>query len=151
MASERVKAALTEISRIAVQLTLGLHWQRYQGVIMYRHFLICIVLALLIGGCESQNKSPAVKENRKPEAANSFTGRLQSGMMAIGGEHTGWILAGDGQSGGIEVDVSRVKDQAKANDGKRVTISGRMTDKNYTERGKTSVLLAESIVAAPKP
>jgi hypothetical protein len=72
-------------------------------------------------------------------------------MMAIGGEHTGWVLAGDGSSGGIEVDVSRVKSDAEKNAGKRVTITGKMSEKKYVERGKVKVLVAEKIVAAPAP
>jgi len=109
-----------------------------------------IVLTLLVASCASKNDSTA-RTSARPAEATSFTGRLQSGVMGIGGEHTGWVLAGDGASGGIEVDVSKVKEEARANDGKRVMITGRMVEKNYTERGKVSVLVAERIKPAPKP
>ena len=113
-------------------------------------WLLSILTVVLVAGCQTQEK-PAGDRREEQKPATSFTGRLQSGVMGIGGEHTGWVLAGDGASGGIEVDVSKIKEEAKANDGKRVTITGRMVEKNYTERGKVSVLVAESIKAAPKP
>ena len=85
------------------------------------------------------------------QRATSLTGVLHSGIAAIGGETTGWRLAGDGQTGGIEVDVSAVADAARAHDGKRVTVTGRMVDRDYTERGKVPVLVAERIEPAPEP
>ena len=116
-------------------------------------YSLTVLMVLVVLGCQSPER-PASKDQEPqgpPKPPTTFTGRLQSGVVGIGGEHTGWILAGDGSSGGIEVDVSRVRDAASANDGKRVTIKGRMAEKNYTERGKVQVLVAESINAAPKP
>ena len=81
---------------------------------------------------------------------SGMTGTLQSGAVAIGGETTGWRLVGDGQTGGLDVDVSNVKDRAEALDGKRVTITGRMTERDWPERGKTQVLVAEKIEEAQK-
>jgi hypothetical protein len=76
------------------------------------------------------------------------TGTLRGGMMAIGGETTGWTLVGDGATGGIELDVSKVKDDAKRLDGKRVTVTGRMVDKKYVERGTVRVMQVEKLEAA---
>ena len=82
----------------------------------------------------------------------SFTGTLRGGVMAIGGESTGWRLEGDAQTGGIEVEVSKVRDRARALDGRRVTITGRMTTHSGPERGDRPVLVAESIdEAKPAP
>jgi hypothetical protein len=67
------------------------------------------------------------------------------------GETTGWRLEGDGETGGLDVDVSKVRDRAKQLDGKRVTITGRTTRRNYVERGGTPVILAETIQPAPQP
>jgi len=115
-------------------------------------YLPAVLMVFVVLGCQAPEKPAA--NHQEPQGAQksptTFTGRLQSGVVGIGGEHTGWILAGDGSSGGIEVDVSRVRDAASANDGKRVTIKGRMVEKNYTERGKVQVLVAESITPAPK-
>ena len=112
--------------------------------------LIVVVMALLVGACESQNKSSPATGNQPIAQPSTFTGMLQNGVMGIGGEHTGWILVGDGEAGGIEVDVSSVTQIARDLAGKRVTIKGRMSQRNYTERGKTPVLIAESIAEAPK-
>ena len=79
----------------------------------------------------------------------TFTVTLESGVMAIGGESTGWRLVGDGQSGGIEVDVSRVRERAEKLAGTRVTVSGRMTERDYVERGRVRVLVAERIEPSP--
>ncbi len=79
---------------------------------------------------------------------SGMTGTLQSGAVAVGGETTGWRLVGDGQTGGIEVDVSKVQDRAKALDGTRVMITGHMTERDWPERGKTQVLVAEKIEEA---
>jgi len=112
--------------------------------------LLTVVMALFIGACESQSKPSSTSNNQPMAQPTTFTGTLQSGVMGIGGEHTGWILVGDGEAGGIEVDVSNVKQNARDLAGKRVTITGKMGERNYTERGKIAVLVAESIVEAPK-
>jgi hypothetical protein len=115
--------------------------------------LLQVTMVIVLLGCQSPDR-PAASDQTPQEMQKqptTFTGTLQNGVMGIGGEHTGWILVGDGEAGGIEVDVSRVMQNAKALAGKRVTITGRMSERNYTERGKTAVLMAESIVEAPKP
>ena len=86
----------------------------------------------------AQARSPATRPT-------SFTGTLRGGMVAIGGETTGWRLIGDGQTGGIDVDVSKIEQRAKALDGKRVTVTGKMTTRGYPERGRVQVLVAERI------
>ena len=81
----------------------------------------------------------------------SFTGTLRGSAVAIGGETTGWRLEGDGSTGGIDLDVSKVQQRAQALDGKRVNVSGRMTTRSWPERGPTQVLVAERIEEAPEP
>ena len=56
--------------------------------------------------------------------------------------------AAAGQTGGIDLDVSKVRDRAKALDGKRVTVTGHMTDREWPERGTVQVLVAEKIEEA---
>ena len=60
------------------------------------------------------------RRERPPTATQptTFTGKLTGSAVAIGGETTGWRLAGDGQTGGIDVDVSKVLRRARALDGK---------------------------------
>ena len=96
--------------------------------------------------------SPAASGSRSTATQpTSFTGTLRGGAVAIGGETTGWRLEGDGQTGGIELDVSRIQRRARSLDGKRVTIRGRMTTRSWTERGQTQVLVAETIEEAAPP
>ncbi len=99
---------------------------------------------------------PASRPTTAPTTApaggpREFTGTLQSGVVQIGGETTGWRLAGDGATGGLDVDVSRVEGKARDLDGKRVSINGRLVDKHWPERGKVQVLVAEKIAPAPPP
>ena len=118
----------------------------------WRIFISVLVVAVMIG-CESQNQSkpqPPMNDNQDAGGPRTFTGTLQSGVVGIGGEHTGWIIASDGGAGGMEVDISKVREDARANDGKRVTITGKVINKNYTERGNVQVLVADSIKPAAK-
>jgi hypothetical protein len=112
---------------------------------------LCLSCLILLSACQSQDNRDSTTHSAPATKPSNFTGTLQSGVMAIGGEHTGWVLAGDGSSGGIEVDVSKVREAAKTNDGKRVTIDGKMVDKKYVERGNVKILVAEKITPAPAP
>jgi hypothetical protein len=81
---------------------------------------------------------------------NTHTGTLRGGMMAIGGETTGWMLVSDGATrdgatDGIDLDVSKVLADAKRLDGQRVTVSGRTVDREYVERGRVPMLIVETI------
>ena len=118
---------------------------------------LLLIAVVALAGCQ-RDERPAqptddAAPSAKPAAAQptTFTGTLRGGMMAIGGETTGWTLVGDAQTGGIQVDTSRVQDQAKKLDGKRVTITGKMSEKNYVESGKTQILIADKIEPAPEP
>lgn len=82
----------------------------------------------------------------KDGAQITLTGKLQGGMMAIGGETTGWQLTYPG--GTIEVDMKAVGD-AEGFDGKNVAITGKVLTKNYVERGSVMILGAEKVVPEP--
>jgi hypothetical protein len=117
----------------------------------------------LSGGCTPNDatastattpaSNPSTRPTSKPITPPStqmttLTGTLRGGMMAIGGETTGWSLVGDGSTGGVELDVARVRDNAKKLDGRRVTVSGMMIDKKYVERGTVRMMRVEQIEAA---
>src|SRR5205085_8320573 len=107
---------------MAVEVFPGINSKAHLKEIAMRWMLILV--AVLLAGCETQNKQPPpVNESQDVGAPTSFTGTLQSGVVAVGGEHSGWIIAADGAAGGMEVDVSKVREDARANDGKRVTIT----------------------------
>lgn len=77
------------------------------------------------------------------------TGTLQGGMMAVGGETTGWTLTGTDQLGDVMVDVSEIEPQAREQEGRRVTVTGRLAVRDYVERGPTQVILVERIEPSP--
>src|ERR1051325_8784936 len=134
---------------MAVGVSPEIDYQSHLQEISMRCLLILV--AVLLAGCETQNKQPPpMNESQDIGAPTSFTGTLQSGVLAVGGEHTGWIIAADGAAGGLEVDVSKVREDARGNDGKRVTVTGKVINKTYPERGKVMVIVADSIKPAPK-
>ena len=105
--------------------------------------------------------APATRPSTRPAGSmraaaastrpTAFTGTLRGSAVAIGGETTGWRLEGDGATGGMDVDVSKVRQRAQALDGKRVSVTGRMTTRSWPERGETQVLVADAIEEAPAP
>jgi hypothetical protein len=120
-------------------------------------------IGLLCGGCEQRASSAAAAAATTSTAPTTrreapitppstqmttLTGTLRGGMMAIGGETTGWVLAGDGAAGRIDLDVARVEADAKRLDGRRVRVGGTMIDKRYVERGTVRVLQVQTIAPA---
>jgi hypothetical protein len=120
-------------------------------------------IGLLCGGCEQSASSAAAAAATTSTAPTTrreapitppstqmttLTGTLRGGMMAIGGETTGWVLVGDGATGGTDLDVSKVEADAKRLEGKRVNVTGKSIDKKYVERGTVRVLQVEKIEAA---
>lgn len=83
-------------------------------------------------------------EGEAPSVTKDYSGVLTTGFVGIGGEHTGWVLAG-APDGDYEVDVSAIAEEAAALQGQKVVITGRLVSKDYLERGPTFVLMAESI------
>ncbi len=122
----------------------------------------CLAIGLLpaLSGCTADepmepgaSPSSAQADSSTPQAATTrnaeqFTGTLEGGIMAIGGETTGWRLIGEGETGQLEVDVSAVADEAARLRGQRVTITGQIETREYVERGKVPVLRASRITAA---
>ena len=94
--------------------------------------------------------NPADSGQSRP-AVRSYTGTLHGGVLAAGCETTGWALHVDGATGALDVDVTAISGQVKALDGRHVTITGRLKEKNWLERGKTQLLIAETIAVAPLP
>jgi hypothetical protein len=107
------------------------------------------------GPAEPTGAAPARAEprpaSRPATQPTSFTGTLRGHVAAIGGDTTGWRIEGDAQTGGIEVDVARVRQRADALEGKRVTVKGQLTTRGYVERGSVQVLVADSIEEEQPP
>lgn len=126
-----------------------------------RIFFLAALGTGLVGGCAGRERSVATGRSPSPAPASTTkpltppttqmttqTGTLRGGMMAIGGETTGWTLVGDGGVGGLELDVSAVQDAAARLEGKRVNVTGRPIDKQYVERGTVRILRVEKLEEA---
>jgi hypothetical protein len=113
--------------------------------------LAACVLLLTASGCQGTPQDatapsrPATGATQPVTQPTRLTGVLQGGMMAIGGETSGWVLKVDGEQRSVDLDVSAVRERAEPLQGKRVTVTGRTTDKQYVERGTVSVLVVERI------
>ena len=83
-------------------------------------------------------------------AANSitFTGKLNTGMMAIGGETTGIIIS-DGKTT-YELDIKDAGLRAKADqlNGKQATVQGTLTVKAGVEIAQRRIIAVETLEAA---
>jgi len=103
-----------------------------------------IILVLLI---QLVHASAANSATTKAEQEVSLSGTLHCGIVAIGGETTGWelVYSKDGQRSTIEVNMKAIR-KAKTFDGKKVTISGKLGVKNYRERGAVRILTAKTVV-----
>ncbi len=112
-------------------------------MMLARIFLLIATIGLM-GGCVAGKSQPLTPPSAQ---MTTLTGTLRGGMMAIGGETTGWTLARDDAAGGVELDVSKVMTDAKRLEGKRVSVTGRMIDKKYVERGTVRMMRVESIKA----
>ena len=113
----------------------------------------CVLFASAVPltGCQTDRGASAQGRTSHDAAATTLTGTLRGSAAAVGGETTGWRLVGDGATGGFDLDVSRVRDRATELDGKRVTVSGRMTTRHWPERGDTQVLVVDRIEPASEP
>lgn len=96
-------------------------------------------------GKAAADDEPVIKEG----AELTLKGRLQGGMMGIGGETTGWRLTYQTKAGAraIDVDCSAL-DAAKIPEGE-VRITGKVFKKAYVERGPTLILKAARIDKQP--
>jgi hypothetical protein len=106
-----------------------------------------VILAQAKDAIASSEAEPVIKEGNDV----TFRGRLTGGMMGIGGETTGWVLAYEagGARRQIDVDVSGMV--ASGIPEGAVQVTGKIFKKNYVERGPTLILKATKIerVAAP--
>jgi hypothetical protein len=106
-------------------------------------FTALILLAIfVIAGCEAQRDNSAAPAEGEPQ---TFTGTLQGGMMAIGGETSGWMLQRD-DGNESELDPRNLTpQQLEPLDGQRVRVTGREETKEYVERGRVQVIVVERI------
>lgn len=120
---------------------------------MMKHRMHALTLALsllplaVLAACAG--KQEPVTASTLPLGATQLEGTLQSGVVAVGGETSGWLITLDDMRGAIEVDVSKVSTVAMQLQGQRVLISGEVLNKQYVTRGQVKTIAATTIVAAP--
>jgi predicted secreted protein len=104
-----------------------------------------VIKGAAAAGTPAPDNAPIIKEG----AEVVLKGRLQGGMMGIGGESTGWQLTYQTKSGthAIEVDCSALK-AGKIPEG-AVRVAGKVFKKAYVERGPTLILKATKIEKQP--
>jgi len=123
--------------------------------------LACLALAACRAPREpeiSRPSDPPASESPRPpsegelaleQALVAYEGVLQGGMMAIGGEHTGWVLRGAEGQPDVEVDPGPWLERAIELQGRRVRARGLWQTLRYVERGNVRVLALRELAAAP--
>jgi hypothetical protein len=95
--------------------------------------------------------APAAPAATAATAANtiSFTGKLTTGMMAIGGETTGTIISDSKTT--YELDAKDPALKAKFNQlsNKQVTVTGTLTVRAGIEVGQRRIITVQSLESAP--
>jgi len=90
--------------------------------------------------------SPGSSTAQPDDPLEQISGVLEGGWMAIGGEHTGWVLKPDDDPDSvIELDLVCCDAEASALAGSDVTIVGRWMSKHYVERGTVPTFVAVEI------
>ncbi|TAL40237.1 MAG: hypothetical protein EPN97_00255 [Alphaproteobacteria bacterium] len=93
-----------------------------------------------------------VPQKTEPAAAHateeslSLAGKLEGGIVSIGGENTGWLLHKyqDGtEIGTVEIDLGSFASQAR--DGETVSVTGQMTTHHYVERGDVTIFVVSRL------
>jgi hypothetical protein len=93
-------------------------------------------------------KDPDAKRDTAQENV-TVTGILRGGIMGIGAEHTGWQIEREGGLSPIELGIGKIgRETAQKFEGKKVTITGKMIDRKYVERGVVKILRADTIADA---
>lgn len=87
--------------------------------------------------------------NNKPV---TLTGTLRGGLLAIGGESTGWALEYRDASGPHSVEVDLPRDLlTRAKSGATVKLTGTYVTREYVERGAVRILRVTKIEEIPAP
>ena len=107
---------------------------------------------IILADAPAKPAKPAAPDNEpvvKEGAELTLSGKLQGGMMGIGGESTGWMLNYQAKAGArsIEVDCSALVADKIPEGAVRVT--GKVILKNYVERGPTLILKAAKVEKQP--
>ncbi len=85
-----------------------------------------------------------------PQANNklTLTGKLQTGVMAVGGETTGITLTAGNVAYELDIKDAALKKKADELNGKNATVKGTLTLKQGVESKQRRIIVVESLEAA---
>lgn len=122
---------------------------------MVRHLVL--IGAILMGGTAvvtvgsmGAGSRPAATGPAPATAADvmTFTGKLTTGMMAIGGETTGTIISDGKTSYELDIKDAALKTKANGLSGKQVAVTGKLTLKEGIEVGQRRIITVQTLEAA---
>lgn len=102
--------------------------------------LVLVMAVATLSACANKGA-----RNSADAANNTFTGTLRNDAAAASSENTGWSLGTSTGQSIVMVDVSKVADQAKSLEGRRVTIHGQMSTRKGPNDTTVAVLVADQI------
>lgn len=119
---------------------------------MFR-FMMCLAMAILGGGILAMSgDSQALGQDKKADSYIKVQarGKLETGIMAIGGETTGTLLRT--KDGTLELDLAKNKlgDAAEKLNGKDVIVTGTLSIRKGVEIPQRLIVVVETIVAGDK-
>ena len=98
-------------------------------------------------GCFAFTARTADKENPGKAKMSVWTGIVETGVVAIGGETTGVILS-TGGGDRYELDLGKKRDSTDKSKGKSVTVQGTLEIRPGVEGAERRIILVKSIKEA---
>lgn len=113
---------------------------------------------LLLAGVTSIALAPRAQAQGAGGEQVTLTGILQGGLLAVGGESTGWALNYRDDTGPHSIEVALPRElMARARSGATVRLTGTIVMREYVERGTVRILQVSRLddagtpAAAPQP
>ena len=113
---------------------------------MMRQFLIAAGLAVFMLTPAAADEG---KDTKKEPKASEWTGKLQTGVFAIGGETTGVVLTT--KNGAFELELGKnkeLRDKAERLSGKQVVITGTLNVRKGVEVKERRIITVTGLKAA---
>ena len=121
---------------------------------MLRSITASVVILLAIGAGFAAPAAPStLPATATAPAANqiTFTGKLTTGMAAIGGETTGTIISDGKTTYELEIKDAALRAKADQLNGKQATVKGVLTVKAGIEIAQRRIITVETLEAAAAP
>ena len=117
---------------------------------MLRSIIAAAAILLATGASFAIPAPPPAAPPATAPAANkmSFTGKLSTGVMAIGGETTGTIISDGKTTYELDIKGAALKTKAEGLNGKQVTVTGTLTIKAGVEIAQRRIITVDTLEAA---